>query len=311
MHPKNPHQGDYPLDELVKAYPPLGAHVFQNKFNRQTIDFADPQAVRALNRALLLHYYGISNWELPEAFLCPPVPGRADYLHYLADLLAEAADGKIPEGRSVQILDVGTGASLIYPLLGNRSFGWSFVGSETDARALENARTILAANPATARNIELRLQPDPEHILRAVVADNDIFDACICNPPFHRSATEAEAATRRKQRNLKQKATGRSNFGGQHHELWYPGGELAFLEKMIEESRAFSTQILWFTSLVSKQGHLPRLEHRLDQAGVVEHRVLAMGQGQKKSRILTWTFLDPGRRAKWAQLRWTNKTGRR
>jgi 23S rRNA (adenine1618-N6)-methyltransferase len=98
-----------------------------------------------LNKALLAHFYGVAHWDIPEGFLCPPVPGRADYLHHLADLLAEDRDGVIPQQATV--LDIGTGANLIYPLIGAHEYHWRFTGSEIGAEAFASAQAIINANP--------------------------------------------------------------------------------------------------------------------------------------------------------------------
>jgi 23S rRNA (adenine1618-N6)-methyltransferase len=42
----------------------------------------------------------------------------------------------------------------------------------------------------------------------------------------------------------------------------------------------------------------------LDQLGVEEYRIIVMGQGNKVSRILAWTFLNTDEQSKWAQSRW-------
>ena len=259
-----------------------------------TIDFADAAAVKALNRALLLGVYGVREWDIPEGYLCPPVPGRADLLHHLADLLAEERGGAIPRGEGVAVLDVGVGANCIYPLLGERMFGWKFVGSEVDPVARRNAAEILRRNPEIARRVELRAQADAAAVFHGVVQAGERFAATVCNPPFHASAAEAASGTRRKLRNLR--GDGRAvrevtrNFGGQTNELWCAGGEVAFVRRMIRESAEFAAQVGWFTTLVSRSEHLPALRDALRRARVREERVVTMAQGQKRSRMLAWRF---------------------
>ena len=67
-----------------------------NQFGDESVDFANPAAVKALNRALLRQDYGLDYWDIPAGYLCPPIPGRADYVHYLADLLAADRGGGAP-----------------------------------------------------------------------------------------------------------------------------------------------------------------------------------------------------------------------
>ena len=118
LHPRNRHQGRYDSPALIKASPELGDFVITNPYGKPSIDFANPAAVKVFNRALLAQYYGIRHWDIPDGYLCPPIPGRADYLHNLADLLASDNDGQIPHGEKVRALDIGVGANCIYPLIG-------------------------------------------------------------------------------------------------------------------------------------------------------------------------------------------------
>lgn len=302
LHPRNPHRGRYDFGRLVACLPELTAFVAKNAYGDETIDFADPSAVRALNRALLALEYGITGWDIPVQYLCPPIPGRADYLHYLADLLADG--GEILRGPSVRVLDVGVGANCIYPLIGLRSYGWRFVGSDIDKTALANARRIVDAN-GLGGDIELRLQPSRAAILDGVMRADEPFDLTMCNPPFHASPDEATAGTQRKWRNLG-KRPGKQpvlNFGGQGAELYCKGGEQAFIGRMAAESAMRPMGCLWYTSLVSKSASLPGVYRALKRAGALEIRTMDMAQGQKKSRIVAWTFLDGRQQAEW-RARW-------
>lgn len=293
LHPRNRHAGGYDFPRLVKAHPELAPFVRPAPHGGPSIDFANPEAVKTLNRALLAEAYGIRGWDLPAGYLCPPIPGRADYVHHLADLLATDGGGTIPRGAQVRGLDVGTGASLIYPLIGHGDYGWTFVGTDIDHTALDAARRILTANPACAEAISLRRQNDPNATFTGVLSPEERFDFCLCNPPFHGSLKEARTAAQDKWRKLGRDASRPArNFGGQGSELWCEGGEAGFLRRMIEESVALPDRVKWFTSLVSKSATLGGLQHRLRQVGAVEIRAVPMAQGQKQSRFLAWTFLD-------------------
>ena len=94
LHPRNRHSGRYDFATLIECCPELAPFVAPNAYGDDSIDFADPLALRALNRALLRHFYGVGPWDIPARYLCPPIPGRADHLHYLADLLAAAPGGR-------------------------------------------------------------------------------------------------------------------------------------------------------------------------------------------------------------------------
>ncbi|HDZ8929362.1 TPA: 23S rRNA (adenine(1618)-N(6))-methyltransferase RlmF [Aeromonas dhakensis] len=299
LHPRNRHQAPYDFAALCLRTPELQPFVFVNPYGASTIDFADPAAVKALNKALLALHYGILHWDLPAGYLCPPIPGRVDYLHRVADLLAESA-GKVPTGKGVRVLDVGVGANCIYPLLGAREYGWRFVGSDIDPVSVK-AASLLANSNGLGSQIECRLQGRAGDIFQGIVAPRERFALTLCNPPFHASLAEASKGTERKLRNLGKEVKDKPvlNFGGQKAELWCEGGEAAFLAAMINQSRAFAEHCLWFSSLVSKKENLPAAEKALTRVGVRQVRVLEMAQGNKVSRVLAWTFFDEAGCREW------------
>ncbi len=296
MHPRNRHQGHYDFPQLVESCPELASLLIPKADGGNTIDFADAQSVRVLNRALLRNQYGIAHWDLAEGYLCPPIPGRADYLHGLADLLIADAPKK-----TVSVLDIGVGANCIYPLLGHASYGWHFVGTDIDTNALAAAQAIVDANQLSDA-IELRLQMQRGKIFAGVVKPDDRFDLCLCNPPFHSSAEIADSTNRRKWRNfgvLGNAATASLNFGGKGGELWCTGGEASFIKRMINESAAVREQVLWFSSLVSKAGNVPDIVKQLKKVGVIEVQTVPMAQGNKQSRFVAWSFFDAAQRSRW------------
>jgi len=301
LHPRNRHAAGYDFAALVQASPELGPFVRPAPHGGRSIDFADPAAVKALNKALLLHAYGIRGWDIPPGYLCPPIPGRADYLHHLADLLASGT-GSIPRGAQVRVLDIGVGANAIYPLVGHREYGWAFVGTEVDGGALASATRILQANPGLGGAIQLRRQREPRAIFPGVVEPGERFDLTLCNPPFHASARAAREAAQAKWRKLGRSGEGSGrNFGGQGPELWCEGGEAGFIARMGAESASLGDRVLWFTSLVSSSASLPAVQRALRGAGALEIRVVPMAQGQKQSRFVAWTFLDPEARKRWEE----------
>lgn len=285
LHPNNPHKGKYDFEILGKNIPQLKEYIRKNPRGEDTIDFSDNEAVILLNKALLKTFYNIDNWDIPKSFLVPPIPGRADYIHYIAELL-EKKD-------SVKVLDIGTGANCIYPIIGSQSYDWNFVASDIDSKSIENAQKIIDANKNLKDKIILKLQKNSDNIFEGIIDKTDRFDLTMCNPPFHSSLEAAIKANERKVSNLnkgnKEIKKG-FNFGGQKAELWCNGGELLFLKKMAKESVKFSSQVNWFTSLVSDKDNIKPLIKLLEKLGTKEVKVLEMSQGQKISRVLAWKF---------------------
>ncbi|MDQ0594743.1 23S rRNA (adenine1618-N6)-methyltransferase [Chryseobacterium ginsenosidimutans] len=300
LHTRNLHRNPYDFDQLISCLPELKEYVFINSYQTATVNFSLPKAVKLLNKALLLHFYNVQNWDIPDSNLCPPIPGRADYVHYIADLLAEKRSG-IPTGISVSGLDIGVGANLVYPLIAHQSYGWKMLGTDINRDSLENAQRILDHNPDFSNFIQLKKQPNSDHIFKNIIDPKDRFTFSMCNPPFHDSEESALKGNIRKTRNLNRSKVQKPllNFGGQQSELWCEGGEIAFITKMIEESVLYSSQILWFTCLVSKKDNLHKLTSILKKVKVIEFKIIDMSQGQKISRILAWTFVFQKNRKDW------------
>ena len=301
LHPRNPHRTGYDFSALATACPELKSHVFTNVHGTETIDFSNPIAVKSLNKALLKSFYDIENWDIPDGRLCPPVPGRADYIHHIADLLAFKNGGIIPEGETVCGLDIGVGANGIYPIIGNAAYGWSFVATDIDKDALQNCVAIIEDNPQLQDKISLQLQSEPRFIFKNIIESSDKFAFTICNPPFHASAEEAAKGNLRKTGNLQNTKAKNTllNFGGEHAELWCEGGEIAFITQMIFESVKYPMQCFWFTTLVSKQDNLKSIYRTLQKVDAAEIRTIEMAQGQKNSRFVAWTFLSETQQKNW------------
>ncbi|QBZ99107.1 23S rRNA (adenine(1618)-N(6))-methyltransferase RlmF [Flavobacterium sangjuense] len=295
LHPRNPHRFRYDFEQLISACPELKEFVSVNEHQVETIDFSNPEAVKALNKALLISNYDIQNWDIPTGYLCPPIPGRADYIHYIADLLATTNNGIIPEGENTVGLDIGIGANCIYPIIGNSAYGWSFVGTDIDEKALQNCKKIITNNPKLIDVISLQSQVESRFIFKNIILPEDKFAFTICNPPFHSSAEEAAKSALRKVNTLENKKSDKPvlNFGGQNAELWCKGGEIGFITQMIYESAKYPMQCLWFTTLVSKKDNLKSIYKILNKVGAAEIKTIDIAQGQKISRIVAWTFQSP------------------
>lgn len=306
LHPRNKNRERYDFNRLTKACPHLIPFVNKNIYGDDSIDFAHPGAVKMLNKAILKLHYGLEHWDIPEGYLCPPIPGRADYIHQMADLLARKNFGTIPQGPHIKCLDIGVGANCIYPIIGNSEYGWSFVGADIDSVALAAANNIIALNPALTNNVECRWQKNPTDMFFSIIQKDEYFDVTFCNPPFHASAEEAQKTTLRKLNNLNDNKVVSPvlNFAGQPHELWCDGGESKFIHQMIRQSSKYPHSCFWFSTLVSKQSNLKSALIALKHYEAAEVETIPMGQGNKTSRIIAWTFLSPSHQKEWKNERW-------
>jgi 23S rRNA (adenine1618-N6)-methyltransferase len=299
LHPNNLHRHGYDFEQLVDSFPSLAEYVDRNEYGNKSIDFADPLAVKALNAALLSHYYHLNHWDIPQGALCPPIPGRVDYLHYMADLLglSPANSNSTLNDSTIKMLDVGTGANGIYALLACQHFGWQCVASDINTQSLENVSEILTHNPLLQDRLTLRLQQDKNNIFTGIIEQGEQFDLTVCNPPFHRSLDEAMKGAKRKVSQLARsrgdnthRGKASLNFGGTDDELWCKGGEQLFIKKMIKQSSDFSAQCRWFSTLVSKADNVKSAVKLIKKLGATDVRQIEMTQGNKITRVLAWTY---------------------
>jgi len=307
LHARNKNREKYDLEALITSNPDLKKYVVPNKYGVDSIDFSDAAAVKLLNKAILNHYYSIKHWNFPDENLCPPIPGRADYLHHIADLLSLDYQDKIPIGANIRCLDVGVGANCIYPIIGVTEYGWRFIGSDTNKKSIEIAQKIVGSNPSLAGKIQFRWQAQPQSIFNNMLTAEDKIDISICNPPFHTSKQTAQKANIRKVKNLGGKPTGapKLNFSGISTELVFKGGDFEFIKTMMEESKLFAKNCYWFTALVSKQSNLKRLRLFLQKQKANNTKIIPMGTGNKSTQIIAWTFLTKRERSIWRSARWT------
>ncbi|MEW7292807.1 23S rRNA (adenine(1618)-N(6))-methyltransferase RlmF [Aquimarina sp. 2304DJ70-9] len=310
LHPRNKNRERYDLSALIEVNPELKNYLKPNKHGENSVDFSNPVAVKTLNKALLNHYYGIKNWEFPDENLCPPIPGRADYIHHIADVLRESNFGRIPEGDKITCFDVGMGANCIYPILGVTEYGWKFIGSDIDQKSIASAQHIVNSNVSLKGKIECRLQENSKNIFRGIIDQKDKIDISICNPPFHSSAEDAQKGTRRKIKNLsgKKVKTPQLNFAGISNELIYEGGEFKFITNMITQSKEFAKNCYWFSTLVSKQSNLKGIYQLLEKFKAKQIKTIPMGTGNKSTRIVAWTFLSAEEQKEWKKTRWKTKS---
>ena len=319
LHPLNLHNKSYDFPSLIEIFPDLKQYLV-NSHDRLTIDFANAEAVKSLKCALLKKYYRIDFWDIPMGYLCPAVPGRVDYIHYLAQLLEQNFDAGDIHTANVQVLDIGTGASCIYPILGQRIYNWRFIASDIDPVSIASCKHIINANKGLSSKIKVVQQPDSNAFFANIIKPGQQFDLTLCNPPFHRSLQDALAGNSRKRVNLQKsskskvqvaaienKAVAALNFGGQKAELYCPGGELNFIKNMIIESKNYREQVLFFSCLVSKNDHLGDLKLALKKAKVAEFKIIKMAQGQKISRFIAWSYLSKSQQQLWYKKRLLSK----
>ena len=285
----------YNIPKLIQVLPELEDKIISNKKGEPTINFSDSESIYLLNKALLKSHYQIKDWTLPKNYLVPPVPGRFDYVNGIVNLILSEGSGSYKPSL-LNGIDIGCGASCIYPLLFTSEYKGRMLATDVDLEAIKNAKKIAIANPDL--RIEFYHQKIKNSILNGVIRQKELYEFTMCNPPFYENIKSAQKANERKEKNLK---TGRKsrNFLGQQNELIYPGGEKSFVRKIIEESFSYHSSVLWFSVLVSDKNHLKLFKNLLKDEKVKDFKIVEMTRGNKISRFIAWTFFNRKQRVYW------------
>jgi len=307
LHPRNMHRERYDFKQLTDSCPELIPFVTMNIHNEESIDFSNQEAVRMLNKAIMKFYYGIDSWNIPSGYICPPIQGRADYIHHIADILGNHNQGKVPTGNQIKCMDVGVGASCVYPIIGNSAYGWSFVGADIDTVSIESGNTILEANPILKENVELRWQKNIRDVFYGMIQRDELFDLSICNPPFHDSLAESETTPDSNNSHPAENDNFTPKSVKYNSELCCEGGEERFLKDMIRQSKNFAASCLWFSTLVLKQSHLKNALEALQNAKATEVKNIPLGQGNKAIHMIAWTFQSWEKQKEWMNARWNER----
>ncbi|OJD13922.1 hypothetical protein AJ78_05685 [Emergomyces pasteurianus Ep9510] len=284
---RNIYKNDVDFATLALQYPNFSKHLRQNN----QLDFTDPDAVQELTKSLLKRDFGL-HLNLPDDRLCPPVPNRFNYILWLQDLVDSTgesySDGYDP-GREVLGLDIGTGASCIYPLLGcAQRPNWRFIATDIDAKNLKYAQGNVQRN-----NLDARIQVVESTSTNALVPLKSItipesrLDFTMCNPPFYESRHELILAAKAKQRPPFSACT------GAEVEMITAGGEVEFVARMIRESIQLRDRVQWYTSMAGKFSSIATLVNLLHEVGNKNWVVAEFVQGSKTRRwAIGWSWMD-------------------
>ncbi|KAM6933004.1 RNA N(6)-adenosine-methyltransferase mettl16 [Xenentodon cancila] len=281
MHPRNRYK-DKPPDfaYLASKYPDFQQHVHTSLTGRPVVNFKEPEAVRALTCTLLKEDFGLSI-EIPLERLIPTVPLRLNYIHWVEDLI----DGQKQPRRGI---DIGTGASCIYPLLGATMNGWYFLATEVDDICFDYAKKNVEQNNLSEL-IKVVKVPQKTLLMDALKEETEIvYDFCMCNPPFFANQLEAKGVN---SRNARRPPPSSVNTGGVT-EIMAEGGELEFVKRIIHDSLQLKKRLRWYSCMLGKKCSLAPLKEELRKQGVPKVTHTEFCQGRTMRWALAWSFYD-------------------
>jgi len=205
--------------------------------NGKCLDFSRPEARHVVARVCLELHWNLK-WECPRDRLAPCVPNRVAYLAWLYE--------EVLPKRDLRVIDVGTGASCIYPLLGSRMFDWSFVATDIDTEAVKTAKANVKLNP-DLNIFVIKVDPDAPPLTSAKLLCEESssitsFDLSMTNPPFFADEEERDSAV-----------------GGMHrpegravcvrNEEIVQGGEVEFVKRIHSDP----CPVVWKSALLGKK----------------------------------------------------------
>ncbi|XP_051535930.1 RNA N6-adenosine-methyltransferase mettl16 [Myxocyprinus asiaticus] len=280
MHPRNRYK-DKPPDfvYLASKYPEFQKHVQTTLTGRVTLNFKDPEAVRALTCTLLKEDFGLTI-EIPLERLIPTVPLRLNYIHWVEDLIGG-------QGNPRRGIDIGTGASCIYPLLGASMNGWFFLATEVDDICFNYAKKNVEQNHL-AELIKVVKVPQKTLLMDALKDESIVYDFCMCNPPFFANQLEAKGVN---SRNSRRPPPSSINTGGVT-EIMAEGGELEFVKRIIHDSLQLKKRLRWYSCMLGKKCSLAPLKDELRKQGVPKVTHTEFCQGRTMRWALAWSFYD-------------------
>ncbi|XP_071386471.1 RNA N(6)-adenosine-methyltransferase mettl16-like [Centroberyx affinis] len=281
MHPRNRYK-DKPPDfaYLASKYPDFQQHVHTSLTGRPVVNFKEPEAVRALTCTLLKEDFGLTI-EIPLERLIPTVPLRLNYIHWVEDLI----DG---QGQPRKGIDIGTGASCIYPLLGATMNGWYFLATEVDDICFDYATKNVEQNNLSDL-IKVVKVPQKTLLMDALKEETAIvYDFCMCNPPFFANQLEAKGVN---SRNSRRPPPSSVNTGGVT-EIMAEGGELEFVKRIIHDSLQLKRRLRWYSCMLGKKCSLAPLKEELRKQGVPKVTHTEFYQGRTMRWALAWSFYD-------------------
>ncbi|CAH1110753.1 unnamed protein product [Psylliodes chrysocephalus] len=278
MHPRNIYKSPPNFKQLALDYPEFREFITHDVTGKVSLDFKNIKALRGLSCILLKKDFGL-DIEIPLSKLIPTIPLRLNYILWLEDLLSLSNKTDKLKG-----IDIGTGASCVYPLLAAKKNQWYMVASEVDDESIRYAKNNIDKNCLQDFIKVIKVE---ENVLLKELLKGEEYDFCMCNPPFFGSAQELQSNSNTRSLN---RPRPKNSFCATVTEVVVKGGEVDFLSKLIKESKELETQIKIYTTMVGHKKHLPQLKKLLREVEVSSFKETEFCQGNTTRWGLAWTF---------------------
>uniref|UniRef100_A0A8D8MEI4 Methyltransferase-like protein 16 n=1 Tax=Cacopsylla melanoneura TaxID=428564 RepID=A0A8D8MEI4_9HEMI len=313
MHPRNRYVVPPNFKQLAIEYPEFRKHLQQDLSGKLKFNFHDAEALRIFSTTLLHKDFGLTV-DIPPHCLVPTLPLRLNYILWIEDLLqANQFEGP------VHGIDIGSGASCVYPLLACHTNSWSMLALECDPVSVDYARrNVQQNNLQELISVKHTSSSDNSH-LESYLEPNVSYTFTMCNPPFFASSDDLNWEHGREKNDSKQLESGKQDIDcdesslnkrnrsrnrnkrrkpppnaqtGNKTELIAQGGEVSFVEKMIQDN-IHLRQIKIFTTMLGHKSSFIRVKQFLMEHPLVKQvSSTEFCQGNTMRWGLAWTAND-------------------
>ena len=267
---------------LIKEFPDLKKYIIkQNEENKEEIyfDWSNNDLSLLMTKSILNYYFNIKYYYIPKGFLIPPIPSRLNYLNLINSLLTEEVNIKY---KDITGIDIGTGANIIYPILGNSLYKWKFICSEINEESFNNAKLIIEKNNLE-NYIKLIKQENKNNIFLNILNQQNKYTFSLCNPPYYDYETEIKLDEKKRDNEF--------NFD----EVYYQKGEFGFFQRYFTESICYNKNVYLFTILIGKKTNMENICDLINVKNnniIKKFNVQKIQTGNNLRYIIYWSFFE-------------------
>ena len=249
------------------------------KYGEFSFDWSNNNLSLLMTKSILNYYFNIKYYDIPNNFLIPPVPSRLIYINVIQSLLTLF---KVFDKNEIIGVDIGTGANIIYPILGNKIYNWKFICSDINDEAIKNGKRIINENKLE-NGIKLIKQKYKYNIFLGILNREKKYAFTMCNPPYYDYQDEIKIEDSKRDCEY--------NFD----EIYYKNGEIGFFERYFEESIYFSKNVFLFSFLIGKKSNAEKIFDKIinmkeDNIKVKICDMKRIKNGNNIRYIIYWSF---------------------
>ena len=267
---------------LIKEFPELKKYKLkQNEDNEDEFqfDWSNNELSLLMDKSILNYYFNIKYYDIPKGFLIPPIPSRINYINLINSIITKLI--KDIDIKNIIGIDIGTGANIIYPILGYSIYKWKFICTEINKEAYNNAKLILQKNNLE-NNINIIKQNNKDNIFISILNRENKYIFSMCNPPYYNYENEIKLEDKKRDNEY--------NFD----EIYYKNGEFGFFQRYFEESICYKNNVFLYTILIGKKINAENIYNKLSSySDIIKIYIMQkILTGNNVRYIIYWSFFN-------------------